>query len=58
MAKFLYSHKLFFLHSEGRNPNQFAFLAQINDLERWMMVCENRPELQNSLVCESMTRAD
>ncbi len=56
MARFLHTHKLSFLHSEGRNPNAFAFLARISDLERWMMVCENRPELQNWLVCESMNR--
>lgn len=56
VSRLLYTHKLSFLHSEGRNPNAFAFLSKISDVDRWMMVCENRPELQSWLVCETMNR--
>ena len=37
----------------GRNPNQFAFLTQVHERDRWLAVCENRPSCSHWLACDS-----
>ena len=35
----------------GRNPMGFPFLNSFSDLDRWLMVCEFRPEAMHWLAC-------
>eukprot|EP01040_Poterioochromonas_malhamensis_P024559 gene24559-30409_t len=41
------------VYGGGRNPNEFPFLANVTEAERWAIVCENRPVLMNWIVCSS-----
>jgi hypothetical protein len=52
ISQFSGSHRISIVHSGARNPNAFSFLDKCSDLDKWLLVCENRPELQSWLVCE------
>jgi len=56
LAAYGRSHVADVIYSGGRNPNQFAFLADFNDLSRWLAVNENRPCLMNWVVARSRRR--
>ncbi len=40
------------IRSGSRNPHDFAFLDRCSDIDKWLLVSENRPERQSWLVCE------
>ncbi|MER8434704.1 hypothetical protein [Mesorhizobium caraganae] len=46
------SHRISIIRSGPRNPHEFSFLDGSSDADKWLLVCENRPELQRWLVCE------
>ena len=46
------THRLQTVQSGSRNPHAFAFLDECADADKWLLVCENRPSLQNWLVCQ------
>lgn len=46
------SHRVSVIHSGPRDPHKFSFLDGSGDYDKWLLVCENRPELQRWLICE------
>jgi Ribosomal protein L11 methyltransferase (PrmA) len=57
-SRFSASHRISIVNSGARNPNEFSFLDRCSDSDKWALVCENRPELQNWLVCERRSLPD
>jgi hypothetical protein len=49
---FTSSHRLSVIYPGARNPHAFPFLDQYSDADKWLLVCENRPERQSWLICE------
>jgi len=43
--------KLSYLTTKERDLSNFKFLKEFNDIDRWLMVSENRPTLMRWLVC-------
>lgn len=41
----------------GRNPAAYPFLKQLNSFDRWLMICEFRPEAMEWLACWSRAPA-
>jgi hypothetical protein len=52
MSAYLASHRLSLIHAGGRNPHAFPFLDKYNEVDKWLLICENRPEQQHWLICE------
>jgi hypothetical protein len=46
------THRISQITSGGRNPNDFAFLDGWPEVDKWLLICENRPTLQTWLICE------
>jgi hypothetical protein len=40
-------HEAEAIREGARDPSQYAILRQLNSLDRWLMVCEFRPEVMN-----------
>lgn len=53
VTSFFATHTVEIVYSGGRNPNAFAFLAALADVDRWTAICENRPVLMNWIICRS-----
>jgi len=43
-ARFEETHHLEFIPEGPRDPNRSPLLAQLNSMDRWIAICENRPE--------------
>jgi hypothetical protein len=43
-------HEVEAIREGARDPSQYAILRQLNSLDRWLMVCEFRPEVMNWIV--------
>jgi len=43
-SRFEDSHDLEFIPEGPRDPNQSPLLAQLNSMDRWIAICEHRPE--------------
>ena len=43
-GRFSATHDLTFISEGPRDPNRSPILARINSLDRWLAVCENRPQ--------------
>ncbi|TPL74005.1 50S ribosomal protein L11 methyltransferase [Mesorhizobium sp. B2-3-15] len=52
------SHKVSVIRSGPRDPHEFTFLDRSADSDKWLLICENRPELQRWLVCERRASAE
>jgi hypothetical protein len=52
MRAFTSSHRLSVMYPGARNPHAFPFLDEYSDADKWLLVCENRPERQSWLICE------
>lgn len=50
-----HTHRVRCLGAIGRNPNQFSFMTEIHESDRWLAICENRPYCSHWLACESLT---
>jgi hypothetical protein len=55
--RFKYSHRVTLVKPSARDPNNFDFLSQFNDMERWLAVSEMRGYLMNWLVCDTVENA-
>jgi Methyltransferase small domain len=51
LERFGTSHKVELLAGGARDPNQFVELHSWEELDRWLLVDEGRPEIMNWLVC-------
>src|SRR5262249_22174108 len=51
MERFATSHRVQRVGEGSRDPNQFPLLHDRSSLERWLAICEFRPEVMNWLVC-------
>ncbi len=54
---FVNSHAIEYIQEGPRDPSSFDCLARVHSLDRWLLVCEFRPELMFWLHCWSKTRA-
>ncbi len=46
LAGYAGTHEAARIPSGARNPHRFSFLDRWSDADKWLLVCENRPELQ------------
>jgi hypothetical protein len=46
------SHRLSLVYAGPRNPHAFAFLDHCTDFEKWLLICENRPQAQRWMIAE------
>lgn len=51
IERFRNSHDVFLVREGARDPNAMGFLAGLNSLDRWIAVCEFRPETMHWLYC-------
>jgi predicted O-methyltransferase YrrM len=51
------SHRLQDVLEGTRDPNQYAVLRPLGSLDRWMIICENRPCTMNWLIGRSLAAA-
>lgn len=50
------SHDVTEIRQGGRDPNAFAFLRMLPDLERWILMEEGRPICMSWLWCSARAR--
>lgn len=50
-AAFAPTHEVEVIHEGARDPNQYTALHTLSSLDRWLAVCEFRPETMNWLAC-------
>jgi predicted RNA methylase len=53
IATFSGTHLVENVYNGGGNPNVLPFLSGLNDVARWMAVCEGRPCLMKWVLCQS-----
>lgn len=53
LEKMMVSHFAKIVYSGARNPNDFGFLANLHDRDRWLAVSEGRWGMMHWLVCEA-----
>jgi Ribosomal protein L11 methyltransferase (PrmA) len=53
MTSLASTHRLSLVFSGARNPHAFPFLDKCADIDKWLLVCENRPEIQKWVIAES-----
>jgi hypothetical protein len=53
MTSLASTHRLSLVFSGARNPHAFPFLDKWADIDKWLLVCENRPGLQKWMIAES-----
>lgn len=51
IERFRQSHDVFMVREGARDPNAVGFLAGLHSLDRWIAVCEFRPETMHWLYC-------
>lgn len=49
-SRFSMSHQLHYISEGGRNPSQHPSLHSFSSLDRWLAVCEFRPEMMHWIV--------
>ena len=51
--KFRNSHDIELIEEGARNPSQYPLLKSLSSYDRWLTICEFRPEVMSWLVCWS-----
>jgi hypothetical protein len=49
--RFAPTHTVEMVTEGPRDPNRFPFLRRLDSLDRWLAVCEDRPETMHWLIC-------
>jgi hypothetical protein len=52
LERYAPSHRISVVGAGGRDPNAFPCLASFDDMTRWAVICENRPQPARWLVLE------